>query len=133
MLLALLLSLVTTEGDGISPPVAPMPMAPMPVAPTGPAAPVSAPAPVRAAPVMAGGYASLSPRAPQLQPVLAAALPSLTPAHNARARIVRAEQQVVAGMNYRLLVKLRDGSRWRVVVWQRLDGGYEVTEAVRQA
>lgn len=96
-------------------------------------APVATPAVGDAAPAVVGGYAPIDPHSRELRPVLAAALPSLTPARQARARIVRAEQQVVAGMNYRLLVKLRDGSRWRVVVWRRLDGGYEVTEALRES
>ena len=37
-------------------------------------------------------------------------------------RIESAEQQVVAGLNMRIVLQLRDGSRWRVVVWRKLDG-----------
>lgn len=128
MLLAVVLALAAAPDLGAVPPVAPLSLAPVAAGAPQAAAQQAAPVP---APVLVGGYAPISPRAPQLRPVLAAALPSLTPARHARVLIVRAEQQVVAGMNYRLLVKLRDGSRWRVVVWQRLDGGYEVTEAVR--
>lgn len=122
---ALMLSLaVAPEGEPAAAPVAPLSVAPV----SGAASQASRPAPV-----MVGGYARISPRAPELRPVLATAIAGLTPARNARAKIVRAEQQVVAGTNYRLLIKLRDGSRWRVVVWQRLDGGLEVTETFRES
>lgn len=130
--MGLLVALASPEGDGVDLPAGPMTMAPVAVAPTGSSAPASVPAPARPFPVTTGGYVSLSPRAPQLRPVLTAAMMRLTPARHARAKIVEAEQQVVAGMNYRLLVKLRDGSRWRVVVWRRLDGDYEVTETIRE-
>ena len=111
---------------------------PLPLAPPAPApAPVSAPAP--AAPVaeparapLVGGFAPISPRAPELGPVVKAAIAHITPQPRARGRVLVAERQVVAGTNYRLLLKLRDGSRWRVVVWQKLDGSRQVTEALRE-
>ena len=46
-------------------------------------------------------------------------------------RILTAEQQIVAGVNVRLTLLLRNGQRWRVTVWRKLDGGMVVTEAVR--
>ena len=46
-------------------------------------------------------------------------------------RILTAEQQIVAGVNVRLTLLLRNGHRWRVTVWRKLDGGMVVTEAVR--
>lgn len=42
-------------------------------------------------------------------------------------RIEAAETQVVAGLNHRLTLTLSDGSRHQVVVWQRLDGTFELT------
>lgn len=102
------------------------------------AAPEPVPAPV-AAPMadpgrtpLVGGYTVVSPRARELDAVVKSAVAHLTPRPHARGRVLAAERQVVAGTNYRLLLKLRDGSRWRVVVWQKLDGTREVTEAVRE-
>jgi hypothetical protein len=46
-------------------------------------------------------------------------------------RIETAEQQVVAGMNYRIRLRLTNGSRWTAVVWCKLDGGYQVSEIAR--
>ena len=46
-------------------------------------------------------------------------------------RIERAAQQVVAGMNYRLTVRLANRHLWRGTVWHKLDGTYVVTESVR--
>lgn len=37
------------------------------------------------------------------------------------------ETQVVAGINYRLVLTLSDHSRWQAVVWRRLNGKMEVT------
>ncbi|WP_221773762.1 hypothetical protein, partial [Novosphingobium piscinae] len=105
---------------------------PGPVAP--PPAPVPAPppaaAPVPAAPLV-GGFSPVRRGAPELGPVVKAAVAHLTPARHARARLLMAERQVVAGSHYRLLLKLRDGSVWRVMVWQRLDRSLQITEAVR--
>lgn len=144
MLLGLLLALTAPDGagEGAGAGNSAVPEAPVPAVPAAMSAVGGPGGSAGAGPVLAGGYAPLSPRAPELRPVLAAAMIGLTPARPARARIarariaqariVRAERQVVAGLNYRLLVKLRDGSRWRVVVWQRLDGGYEVTDVARE-
>lgn len=98
-------------------------------------APPAAPAPVLAAPVIAGGYAPISPRARELAGPVKAALAAITPARTGaartHARVLSAQRQVVAGTNYRLVLQLRDGSRWQAVVWHRLDGSLEVTEATR--
>lgn len=37
------------------------------------------------------------------------------------------QQQVVAGINYRLDLTLSDGSRVRATVWKKLDGTFELT------
>jgi ferric-dicitrate binding protein FerR (iron transport regulator) len=39
----------------------------------------------------------------------------------------RVQQQVVAGINYRLDLTLSDGSRVRATVWKKLDGTFELT------
>ncbi|MCW3834630.1 cystatin domain-containing protein [Sphingomonas canadensis] len=41
--------------------------------------------------------------------------------------IADAQQQVVAGMNYRFALTLSDGSRLRVQVYRNLSGNYEIT------
>ncbi len=115
----------------------PAPVAPVAgsVAPAAESAIAPVPAPRRGEPrrpPIVGGYAPVNPRAPELAPVIQAAVAQLSPVPHARAKVLAAERQVVAGTNYQLRLKLRDGSRWRVVVWQRLDGGREVTEAERE-
>ena len=47
-------------------------------------------------------------------------------------QIVGAERQVVAGTNYRMLVTLKDGKRWRLVVWKKLDGTMQLTWSKRE-
>jgi len=47
------------------------------------------------------------------------------------ASIESAQQQVVAGMNYRLALTLRDGSRWNVVVYRQLNGQLQLTSTDR--
>ena len=37
------------------------------------------------------------------------------------------QQQVVAGLNYRLDLTLSDGSKVRATVWKKLDGTFELT------
>ena len=37
------------------------------------------------------------------------------------------QQQVVAGINYRLDLTLSDGSKVRATVWKKLDGSFELT------
>lgn len=59
------------------------------------------------------------------------ALPHLKEKRPRLRRILTAEQQIVAGVNYRLTLLLRNGHRWRVTVWRKLDGEMVVTEAVR--
>ena len=122
-MIGLFVLVLATTGPEPLPPAAPAP-APAAVVPAPAAEPVRAP--------LVGGFAPMSPRAPELGPVVQAAITHITPQPRAKGRVLVAERQVVAGMNYRLLLKLRDGSRWRVVVWQKLDGTREVTEATRE-
>lgn len=131
VLAPLLLLLTAATGEPPAPPPSPAPVvapAPAPVANGAVAVPQTE---VAAAPPIMGGFSRVDPRAPDLVPVVKVAVMHLTPARHARARVLAAERQVVAGLNYRLLLKLRDGSRWRVTVWQKLDHSLQVTEAVR--
>ena len=83
------------------------------------------------APAMVGGYAPVSRFAPELHTPFRTAVAAITPAKHPGAQLLAAERQVVAGTNYRLKLKLRDGSSWQAVVWHRLDGRFEVTETAR--
>lgn len=52
--------------------------------------------------------------------------------HHARlAHIDAVRQQVVAGMNYRLTLRLTNRQRWDVTVWRRLDGTMELSRKQR--
>ena len=59
----------------------------------------------------------------------AAAHAALTkmPRHVRLRRIESAERQVVAGMNYRMVLRLTDGQRWSATVWHKLDGAMVVS------
>ena len=46
-------------------------------------------------------------------------------------RIESAEQQVVAGLNTRIILQLQGGSRWQVLVWRKLDGTMVLTARER--
>ncbi len=92
---------------------------------------VAAPVPTREAPAPAlvGGW---HPADPDVATKAARfALPHLKEKHPRLRRILTAEQQIVAGVNVRITLLLRNGHRWRVTVWRKLDGGMVVTDAVR--
>jgi hypothetical protein len=57
--------------------------------------------------------------------------PSCPKPHGALKQIVGAERQVVAGMNYRMILILTDGGRWRVQVWKKLDGTMQLSHFKR--
>lgn len=77
---------------------------------------------------LAGSWMTMSTHAPELRPVLDVALGAI-PRRVPLRGIFRAERQVVAGMNYRLILVFADGGKWRVTVWQRPDGTMQVTAA----
>ena len=93
-------------------------------------APLSAHAetPPPAVPI-AGGWSATSQQ--DARPAAAFAVAHLPRRHARLARIVSAERQVVAGTNYRMVLRLTDGTRWRVVVWQKLDRSMSLSEATR--
>ena len=99
---------------------------PEPAATPAAAAPADAPGP----PIV-GGYARANRTDPRVHAAYHAALAAITPVKHPGAHLLAAESQVVAGTNFRLQIKLRDGSRWQAVVWHRLDGQYQVTSTTR--
>mgnify|MGYP000914863626 CR=1 FL=1 len=46
-------------------------------------------------------------------------------------RVDKAERQVVAGTNIRLILHLSNGRRWEATVWHKLDGSFEVGKVIR--
>ena len=99
-------------------------MTPIPDAMAAPVRTAEAPAPV-----LVGGW---HPADPDTATKAARfALPHLKEKHPRLRRILTAEQQIVAGVNVRLTLLLRNGHRWRVTVWRKLDGGMVVMDAVR--
>lgn len=95
------------------------------------AAPALANAP---GPQIVGGWNEVPRAALQTDagPAARFAVSQLPRPHAALKRIVSAQRQVVAGTNYRMLVVLKDGRRWRLVVWQKLDGTMALTSARRE-
>jgi hypothetical protein len=98
--------------------------APMPEAMAAPVPTAEAPAPI-----LVGGRHPADPDA--ATKAARFALPHLKEKRPRLRRIISAEQQIVAGVNYRLTLLLRNGHRWRVTVWRKLDGGMVVAETVR--
>jgi hypothetical protein len=92
---------------------------------------MAAPVPTREAPgpALVGGWHPADPDA--ATKAARFALPHLKEKRPRLRRILSAEQQIVAGVNVRLTLLLRNGHRWRVTVWRKLDGGMVVTETVR--
>ncbi len=83
-------------------------------------------------PIVGGWSAVARPNADGEVRAAAAAMLGQLPVKQAKLwRIEEAQQQVVAGMNYRLKLRLRDGSRWTAMVWRKLDGGFQVSEVSR--
>lgn len=97
---------------------------------------LASPAMVLAAPPpapMVGGWSEVPSAqvAAELGPVARFGVAHLPRPHGSLKQIVGGERQVVAGMNYRVLVVLSDGSRWRLQVWKKLDGTMELTRFKR--
>ncbi|MEQ1497280.1 MAG: cystatin domain-containing protein [Novosphingobium sp.] len=81
------------------------------------------------APSVGGWQPVPNPNADQaLRKLAIRALPKISRKKPRLAKIERAESQVVAGTNYRLVVRLRDGTRWIMKIWHKLDGTIEVSE-----
>jgi hypothetical protein len=84
-----------------------------------------------AAQPMAGGYRDIAVTDPGVQ---AAARFGVAQLHRPRARLASvdaAQQQVVAGMNYRIDVTLTDRSRWRLSIYRPLRGPMQARPAER--
>lgn len=93
--------------------------------------PVAPPTPVMPAPPVVGGWSELRPDNAELIAAARYAVPRLGRPRARLRRIEGGEQQVVAGMNYRMVLQLADRSRWRAQVWRKLDGSYALTRSER--
>jgi hypothetical protein len=116
LLAALLLACSTPEA-----PAAP-PATPQPEAPTTPPADVTE----LREPAISGGYSTVEPN-DDIKATATFAVSQLGLTGATLASVDKAEQQVVAGMNFRLDLTLSDGSRWHVVVFRSLDQQLSLT------
>ncbi|MES2989136.1 MAG: cystatin domain-containing protein [Pseudomonadota bacterium] len=83
-------------------------------------------APARA-PIVGGWSASTV--TPQVSSAATFALAELKLPAESLDRIEKVERQVVAGMNYRFVLVLKDKRKLSVTVWSKLDGSHELTES----
>jgi hypothetical protein len=81
----------------------------------------------------AGGWSAVARAAddPGVAAAAQAILVRLPAGHAALVGIDMALRQVVAGTNYRLILRLADGNRWSAVVWHKLDGSFDVSDPSR--
>lgn len=80
-------------------------------------------------PVVVGGWQPANPNEDGIQAAARYAAAHVPPGHGELAEVASAETQVVAGTNIRMVLRLADRSRWKAVVWHRLDGTFALTEA----
>jgi hypothetical protein len=79
-----------------------------------------------AQPAIAGGY-NTAEITDDIKAIATYAVSQLGLTGATLASVDKAEQQVVAGMNFRLDLTLSDGSRWHVVVFRSLDQQLSLT------
>jgi len=79
------------------------------------------------APMIAGGWQAADPASGEVRQAANYALTQLPAGHGALAEVRSAQMQVVAGINYRMVLSLVDGTIWEATVWRKLDGSFELT------
>lgn len=101
------------------------------LAPVAPVAAQAAGAPL--SPPIAGGWSAVDK--PAADPAISAAAQALVAQlpgkHPRLRRIESAQSQVVAGTNYRLVVRLTNRTRWSATVWHTLQDTYQVSDIKR--
>lgn len=95
--------------------------------PDGAPAPRQTPAHPPEAP-LPGGWRMVPATDPGVRSAAAFALRAMRMPPDRLAGIDEARQQVVAGMNYEMLLILSNGARWRVRVYRSLNGQYRLTQ-----
>lgn len=78
-----------------------------------------------AQPQLVGGYSVVDVNDAEVQNAAQFAAQSLG---GLLGKVTQAEQQVVAGMNYKLSLELQDGSKHKVVVYKDLQGNMSLTQ-----
>ena len=86
--------------------------------------------PVVGGPQIAGGWSKGSPDDGAVQQAALFAAGQL-PGKARLAKVQRVQQQVVAGMNYRIELTLSDGSLWEVTIYRHFSGAMQLTNSVR--
>lgn len=81
------------------------------------------------APLVVGGWQAADPMGEGVQAAARYAAAHLPQPHGALVEVTSAQTQVVAGTNLRMALRMADGTRWNVTVWQKLDGSFELTDA----
>jgi len=104
-----------------------------PAAPAAAETPVEPVAPAPAAPIeapMTGGYGGANLEDATVKAAQALAVAEIYKREPTRALVekVEAQQQVVAGMNYRFNITMTGGATYGVTVFNSLDGKMEVTD-----
>ena len=87
--------------------------------------------PLAAQVMIPGGFRDVAVTDPDVRAAARFGVAHLRPPHPRLASIDGAQQQVVAGMNYRIDVTLTDRSRWRLTVYRPLRGEMRLTSAAR--
>lgn len=83
-------------------------------------------------PQMVGGYSAMSLESDDSIAIAKTALRLVGDDPMNFVQILSAEQQVVAGMNYRMQIQIGTGEVWAVTVYRNLQGEYSVTMAEKQ-
>ena len=89
------------------------------------------PSPARPTAPMPGGWSEVAANTAELRAVAKFVVPRLPRKKPRLLKIEGGERQVVAGTNYRIVLQLTDRSRWRALVWHKLDGSYALTRFER--
>jgi len=77
--------------------------------------------------MIAGGWQAADPASEAVQDAAKYALTQLPAGHGALAKVRTAQMQVVAGINFRMVLQLSDGTIFEAMVWRKLDGSYALT------
>lgn len=79
--------------------------------------------------MIVGGWQAADPASQSVQDAANYAVTQLPEGHGGLAEVRSAQTQVVAGTNFRMVLRLADGTMWEVMVWHKLDGSYAISGA----
>ncbi|MFM9937449.1 MAG: cystatin domain-containing protein [Novosphingobium sp.] len=84
-------------------------------------------APPVSAPVIVGGWDTADPASEAVQNAARYAVTLLPEGQGTLAEVRSAQTQVVAGVNFRMVLRLANGTMWEATVWHKLDGSYALS------